>query len=215
MRFTGLLIFCLLSFLSHSQHFTKATDTTKFRIFLPSYWKPGHKAWRILNEKLPLVCEELKDKDLCGDDCNPLYNVILEISEPEVIDYYSNRLYSNNHEFVTLFTFQAAFLLRDNSGNILTRMILADTNEVFRTTRREKLNEYIYSPPPLLSQRRYPGGMSESDILRRVNNPVTNQRPTTYEPTPHSYIRNNKRKLQPTEIDLLEVINKKIELLDR
>ena len=70
-------------------------------------------------------------------------------------------------------------------------------------------------PPPLLSQRRYPGGMSESDILRRVNNPVTNQRPTTYDPTPHSYIGNNKRKLQPTEIDLLEVINKKIELLDR
>ena len=103
----------------------------------------------------------------------------------------------------------------DNSGKILTRMVLTDTNEVFRITHREKLNEYVPSPPRFLSLKRNPTGMSESDILRQVNNSANYQRPTTYETTPYSYIRNNKRKLQPTENDLLEVINQKIELLDR
>ena len=38
------------------QHLS-ATDSGKYRINLPDYWKHGNKIWRILTDKLPLVCE--------------------------------------------------------------------------------------------------------------------------------------------------------------
>lgn len=59
----------------------------KYRIDLPDYWGKGNKAWKILTEKLPIVCEELKDKDLCGDDCKPKYIVRLYVTEPEITGY--------------------------------------------------------------------------------------------------------------------------------
>src|SRR5689334_13486005 len=59
----------------------------KYRINLPDYWGYGNKVWQILTEKLPLVSEELKGKDICGDNCRPKYTVDFYITEPEVIGY--------------------------------------------------------------------------------------------------------------------------------
>jgi hypothetical protein len=60
-------------------------DSNKYRIDLPSYWKPGNKVWKILIDKLPLVCAEIKDKEICGDDCNPAYSFEFEMSDPVIL----------------------------------------------------------------------------------------------------------------------------------
>jgi len=66
---------------------TKKFNETKYRIDLPDFWGKGNKAWKVLTEKLPVICEELQDKDLCGDDCSPKYTVRLYITGPEITGY--------------------------------------------------------------------------------------------------------------------------------
>ncbi|HEY6064248.1 MAG TPA: hypothetical protein VIV35_11600, partial [Chitinophagaceae bacterium] len=41
-------------------------DSNKYRIDLPEYWKPGNRVWKILTDKLPLICDEIKNRELCG-----------------------------------------------------------------------------------------------------------------------------------------------------
>src|SRR5690348_14843925 len=73
-------------FISRSQSLADL-DSNKYRINLPAHWKPGNKIWKILSDKFPTVCDELKNKDLCGDQCNPRYTLELEILEPVVTEY--------------------------------------------------------------------------------------------------------------------------------
>src|SRR5258705_1537851 len=113
----GCFIFFLLSsFLTYGQHLS-ATDTNKYSIHLPDYWRPGNKVWRILNDKLPLVCEELKEKELCGNDCHPKYTIEFEMSEPIINDYQPNHISSGTTsqtwDFVTSYSFKCSLLLFD------------------------------------------------------------------------------------------------------
>lgn len=180
-----------------------AVDTGKYRINLPDYWKPGNRVWRILDEKLPMVCEELKGKELCGDDCMPKYTIEFEMSEPVIYNYYFNHISSNfvytltsrpseTWEFHTFYGFECSLLLLDVQDKVITRFILVDTNEVWRISHRADLESF--SPPP-------PMRIRSAIPLLNMGTPGT---------TPYSYINNNREKLAPTRKDMLTVVDQKI-----
>jgi hypothetical protein len=194
-------------------------DTNKYRIDLPEYWKPGNRVWKILTDKLPLVCNEIKDKELCGDHCNPLYTLEFEMSDPVIFDYLPNHIsstYTNNQfvkpsdtwEIQTLYGFECSLLLRNEKGILITRFILVDTNEVWRIANRVILASY--SPPPIPPNARR---------VRYNRNSVLDAEPS-YLPiipqaaqegeTPYSYINKNREKLTPSYRDMIAVVDRKI-----
>jgi hypothetical protein len=195
-------------------------EPNKYRIDLPEYWKPGDRVWKILTDKLPLVCEEIKDKELCGDNCNPGYTIEFEMSDPVIFEYFPNHIsssYTNNQfrrpsenwEIQTLYGFECSLLLRNERGVLITRFILVDTNEVWIVSNRVTLASY--SPPPI-----------QTDFLRRIRpnrygivdpNPSNQQIiPETGQEgeTPYSYINRNREKLTPTYRDMFAVVDRKI-----
>ena len=194
---------------------TLPISENKYRINLPDYWRNGHKVWKTLADKLPLTCEELKDKELCGDDCNPKYTVELYITEPanfaydfryiqppaytgtrhlgristrertsDRIDpgayynperaYYSRN--SNNWEITTTYDFQGFLILLDENDKVLVKLVLVDTNEVWKLTQAVNMT----------------GRMDFTTL------------------TPQAYVNEHKEKFQPTLYHLLEIIEEKI-----
>jgi hypothetical protein len=207
----------LLSFISAGQQTkSKKINENKFRINLPDYWGYGNKVWQILTEKLPLVCEELKDKDICGDNCNPKYTIDFYITEPELVGYtrykklqmpstntrnlahnmmpgilLSNPAYRYNiqpeyyssaahnwpdekWEITGEYVFQCFLLLKDDTGGIITKLILVDTNEVWSST--------------------YKG-----------------ERPSNFSSqNPDVFFEENKDNFMPVKFELLAIVDKKI-----
>jgi hypothetical protein len=195
-------------------------DSTKYRIDLPEYWKPGNRVWQILTDKLPLVCNEIKDKELCGDQCNPVYRFEFEMSDPVIFEYFPNHIsstYTNNQfgkpsetwDIQTLYGFECSLLLRNDKGELITRFILVDTNEVWSVTNRVTLASY--SPPPIVS-----GAVRR--IRNNRNNPLEpdqNILPTIPQlgqegETPYSYINRNREKLIPAYRDFITIVDRKI-----
>lgn len=195
-------------------------DTNKYRIDLPDYWKPGNRVWKILTDKLPLVCNEIKDKELCGDHCNPLYTLEFEMSGPVIFDYFTNHIssiYTNNQfvkpseiwEIQTLYGFECSLLLRNDKGVLLTRFILVDTNEIWRIGNRVTLASY--SPPPIPANygrriRSNREGMVDPYAASQPSMPAFGQEGET----PYAYINKNREKLTPTYRDMIAVVDRKI-----
>lgn len=183
-----------------------AVDSIKYSIHLPDYWKPGNKIWQVLSDKLPQVCEELKGKQLCGDNCNPAYSIEFEMSEPVINNYYSNHISSGTTsqtwEFVTMYRFTSSLLLVNEKNELLTRFILVDTNEVWRVTHKAVLASYTPTPP----QRIY---MLNNPSLN-TSDPELRHRFGTAGQSPYAYINNHKNKLSPTQRDMLGIIDEKI-----
>ncbi len=209
--------FLLLSVYLSAQTKSLPVKENKYRINLPDYWGKGKKAWQVLSDKLPLICDELKDKELCGDDCNPKYTVELYITEPENLEYYTRdippspytntRYLANNNlnkpgysiydylynpansyyatnggkwKVTTSYSFRCYLLLVDNDQNILSRMILVDTNETWSVTRAlSTLQDGV-------------------DLSTK---------------TPDAIIEGNKDKINPTLKELYAIIDEKILLL--
>jgi hypothetical protein len=208
-------ITCLLSLVFFFSAFSPAqnladTDTGKYRINLPDFWKPGNKIWEILTDKLPLVCEELVNKDLCGDQCNPKYSIEFEMSEPEILDNYFNQISSGHTtdtwQFVTLYSFSSYLLLFNEKDELLTRLTLVDKDEVWRVVRQEALA----ASRPATPSRYYP-------VNRWVNgqNQISQQLQQLFSrpgggQSPHTYFERNKDKLFPNRRDMLGVIDEKI-----
>ena len=210
--FTLLLLFVSFQFQSNAQK-TRSIDTTKYRINLPEYWKPGNKVWRILNNNLPKVCLELANKDLCGDNCQAGYTVDFEVTEPIILDYYSNKISGNRHEIITLYTFQSNLFVRNKDGVITSHIILADTNEVFRLKNTAYINDVISPPtPPKFRLTKNQAGQPEMIMLDQ-RDPSLGSRLTGGE-SPYNYINKNKDKLGPTLTDLYRVIDQKIRSLE-
>jgi hypothetical protein len=192
-------------------------DSNKYRIDLPEYWKPGNRVWKILTDKLPLVCNEIKDKELCGDNCNPLYRLELEMSDPVIFEYFPNHIssiYTNTlttrpsetWEIQTLYGFESSLLLKNNKGEIITRFILVDTNETWRVSNRVTLASY--SPPPIPANfpRRIRGsrnGAIEPGTMDQLITPSIGQEGET----PYAYIFRNKEKLIPAIRDMYAVVD--------
>ncbi len=216
------LIFLAISLFSFSQ--TKAQhlasiDSNKYRINLPDYWKPGQRIWRILSDKLPVVCEDIRDKELCGDDCNPWLRIEFEMSDPVILDYLPNHISSNYAntqlsrpsdlwDIQTTYVFEASLLLMDNNGKIITRFIVVDTNEVWKHSNRITLASYAPAPPPVSYIRRTTPnryGITPDPGYQQLI-PITGQEGIT----PFSYINKNRDKLTPSLKDMLAVIDSKI-----
>jgi hypothetical protein len=194
-------------------------DTNKYRIDLPEYWKPGNRVWKILTDKLPLVCNEIKDKELCGDHCNPLYTLEFEMSDPVIFDYLPNHIssiYTNNQfvkpseiwEIQTLYGFECSLLLRNEKGVLITRFILVDTNEVWRIANRVTLASYAPPPVPVNNARRRVSYRNGADA-EPAYIPIIQQFGQEGE-TPYSYINRNREKLTPTYKDMIAVVDRKI-----
>jgi len=200
----------LLSGAVIAQRKASKPDDTKYRINLPDYWGKHHKVRTTLIDKLPEICEELKEKDVCGDNCNPAWSVDFYITDAVIFDYsvmekftpvlstntqlnvmleqrrmqnpidflrYNNQYISNTNKrtwkITTNYGFQCFLLLRDDTGKIITKLVLTDTNEVWS---------------------------KEHNII--MNNVTTT--------TPQSYIENSYKKLAPFPKDLMEIAEQKI-----
>ncbi len=216
---SGFLFFLQLN--ASSQNLA-SIDTNKYRINLPDFWKPGNKIWEILSDKLPIVCEEIRDKELCGDDCNPRYTIEFEMSMPVVIDYQANHIlssYANNQtsrptetwDIQTIYAFESSLLLTNEKGEYIKRFIIVDVNESWRISSRITLNSYAPPPPLVLYNRRpAPSRFGIVDPLSNFSNqqliPITGQEGET----PFAYIAKNKKKLAPTFRDMFIVIDQKI-----
>jgi hypothetical protein len=204
-----LSILCFVNATTDAQTLA-AVDTGKYRINLPDYWKPGNKVWRVLTDKLPLVCEELADKELCGDRCNPRYSIEFEMSEPEIVDYYSHRISSDRRtdtwEIVTLYRFSSSLYLFDENDKPLTRLILVGKDEIWRVSQKISLASFKPSSPMQIYVAPVGGQPMSSDQLRMqqiAGAAVPGQ-------SPHHYINNNKDKLSPTRQNMLGIIDEKI-----
>jgi hypothetical protein len=81
------LVFCFITSVVFSQKTLKDTDENKYRINLPEYWGKGYKYLRILNTILSEQVDVLKDKELCGDECNTGYRVEVYITNPKMEEY--------------------------------------------------------------------------------------------------------------------------------
>jgi len=195
-------------------------DTNKYRIDLPEYWKPGNRVWKILTDKLPLVCNEIKDKELCGDHCNPLYTIVFEMSAPVIFDHLPNHIssiYTNNQfvkpseiwEIQTRYGFECSLLLRNEKGVIITRFILVDTNEIWTVAKRVTLASYSSPPIPTNSIRRARYNRNNVPDAEPAYLPIMPQAAQEGE-TPYAYINRNREKLTPTYSDMIAVVDRKI-----
>ncbi len=88
-----LLVISCISLTTTAQQTSEKIDTNKYRINLPDYWEKGNKVWKVLNDRLPAICEELINKDLCGDDCNPKYSIELYITEPYIQEFRYSKVF--------------------------------------------------------------------------------------------------------------------------
>jgi hypothetical protein len=206
-----MLIFSFFISIVSSAQKLSDVDTGKYSIHLPDYWKRGNKIWQILNDKLPLVCEELKDKELCGDNCNPKYSIEFEMSEPVVFDYYPSHVFSDKEtetwDIITWYGFTASLLLLNEKNELLTKFILVDTNEVWKVSNRVKLASYRPSPPmkiykldPKYTAMNY---LVDNQYIPKGSVGISGE-------TPYSYINNNKGSLYPTQRGMLSIIDEKI-----
>ncbi len=193
-------------------------NANKYRLNLPSYWKPGNKVWQILTDKLPEVCEELKDKELCGDNCNPKYTLEFYMSAPYIHDYYPNHISSDNNpnrptevwDFVTYYSFQCYLLLFDNKNNkLLTKVVITDTGDVWQVKTRATLLSFA-PPSPYRFGLRSIGANSQAPQGYNLNSNVP---VSQVGQTPYSFINSNKEKLLPAEKDMLAVVDDKIRSL--
>ncbi|MEO7923779.1 MAG: hypothetical protein ABIR30_08870 [Chitinophagaceae bacterium] len=198
-------------------------DTNKYRINLPDYWKPGNKVWQILVDKLPHVCDELKDKELCGDNCNPRYFIEFEMSPPAVFSHsynhisadYTNTVYkkpTDSWDFNTHYSFECYLLLFDEKDKLLTKFIVVDSMEEWTVTHRVTLAAYAPPPTQMLPVRRNWASRNASSISstdyalsNQANFPAVGQEGQT----PFSYINANSDRLWPTNKDLFLVVDRK------
>ncbi len=190
-------------------------DTNKYSIHLPDYWRPGNKIWKILTDKLPLVCEQLKEKELCGDYCHPAYTIEFEMTEPFINNYYPNHVLSastsQTWDFITVYSFECSLLLFNEKDKLLTRFILVDTDETWTLTNRASLPSYI----PITQPKIYVG----SNLIRQTTAASISMEQQarglggTEGQTPYDFINRNKEALAPARKDLLAVVDKKIRSL--
>jgi len=159
-----------------------------------------------------MICEEIKDKELCGDDCNPRYTIELEVYEPLATnyDYYCTNLASNSPfrdwVFLTYYNFQSSFLLLNEKRELITRFILVDTTETWMVRKKESFQlqpEITYSASRVILS---------TYTLNRAQNPMSPRLLVRYRDTinPAEYVDKNRQTLLPSDAELFAIIEKKI-----
>jgi hypothetical protein len=197
-------------------------DSNRYSIELPAYWKTGNKVWRILNDKLPLICPEVKNKDLCGEQCNPALKFTLHTSPVSVIDYNyhpssvvsTSNTQGDNYEFVTHYKFKSWLELRNAKGELLVQLILVDENEDWTCSHMAIMPSSIQqasSMPKLVRQRS--GNTTVLVFDDRALNSGTIATPVSDQTNPDSYIQKHRKDLMPTERAIFDIIDGKFRAL--
>lgn len=168
-----IFILLVVTITAQSQKSLKVSEN-KFKLELYKVWGKSHAVSKKLLEKLPEICPELKDFEICGDDCNPEYTVEFFMSDPTVFEYRLQRTAgfpntntrnlvqypiarlnfpeqqispnnvlqpsSEKWTIVSSYFFQSFLLLRNRNNEIITKLVLVDTNEVWQTLRSSVIN---------------------------------------------------------------------------
>jgi hypothetical protein len=194
------------------QNKLSAVNENKYRINLPDYWGKGNKVWGVLTDKLPLVCEELKDKDLCGDNCKPKYVVDFYISEPEVTGYSIYRV----PQYASTNTRLLATPIPVMTSSTYIPPAIVNNQRAYSPPESLKLvTEYQFQCFLILKN-------EKDSILTKLilvdtnevwfsdyNGKDVNEWPYSLE-NPASFIEKNKEKLFPNKFELLAIADKKI-----
>ncbi len=120
----------------------------RYKLDLPRTWmKP--KIIKAVTEVLPLVLEELKDKDFCTD-CKGTYTVQLLVDSPYIKsrNNISNGYSSNNvlhYTMEIIYQFRSTLGLFDTSGNLLTELVLVAPEEEHAKRSAIQMNQMTYS----------------------------------------------------------------------
>ena len=197
-----------------------ATDTGKYRLLLPAYWKPGSKVWRILDEKLPHWCPELQGKELCGDDCNPAYRVEFFMTGPAIQNFTASHIAttttSQTWNIVTNYSFECSLLLFTKDNKLLTRVILIGQEEEWKKNNRAEwadnsrqpayIQKAVIVPPPGT-----PANPAYQNYL--IQQQLNSMQQITRTMTPNDYIRSNTEALYPTQQDLFGLADTRIRSL--
>jgi hypothetical protein len=217
MKTSTLLTSCFLLFsmslFAQTQTKTKSlrVSENKYKINLPDHWGKGNKVWQVLTDKLPLVCEELKDKELCGDDCNPKYTVELYLTDAEDLEYYTTK--TTPPAFTS--TRHLANITRQNSG-VYEIPYNPEKTYYAQNSNTWKVNTFYSFRCYLLLVDK------EEKIITRMILVDTNEVWNVYRSinlsnsgdfstkTPDEFIEKNKEKVNPTLKELYAIIEQKI-----
>ncbi len=200
--------------LTYGQRTLNETDDNKYSINLPSYWKKNSKAVRILGDKLPEICEELKDKELCGDDCNPGYTIEFYLTVPEALGQYISKSASDADRGINPVTgkvYITSAQLISPANAIPARVQPANYNGI---NGWEITTDYSFQCFLLLRDK-------EEKIISRLvlvdtnevwstKHTVTRENGAFSEQNPLIYIDKNKEKMMPTFYQLLAIADNKI-----
>jgi hypothetical protein len=154
------------------------------------------------------VCDELKGKEICGDDCKPKYTLEFYLSEPIVIDFKANPIASTHltrsYNIVTSYAFECALILFDEKDRLITRINLVDLDDTWTVTHRAELQ----NGQPNFPIRQVLGTSNPA----QPGGPFIYGAPNMYYPagrqaqTPYSYIREHEADLYPTRSDMLNAV---------
>lgn len=209
-----LLVISCISLTATAQQASEKIDTNKYRINLPDYWGKGHKVWNILIDRLPEICPELSNKDLCGDDCKTRYSVELYLTNPVIEDYkytnYGTSVPSNTRpgSFNPVFDPtgkmvslpMATMINLTQSGNKDVKMTLSSYYSFECYLLLVENNEKIITKMVLVDP-------TELWSKRKNFNNAYNNRPGI---APEQIIEKNKDEVTPTEKDLFNIVENKI-----
>lgn len=205
----------MLSFSAASQKTNSQVKENKYRINLPEYWGKGNKVWKILTDKLPQACEELKNKELCGDNCNPAYTVDFYMTEPEVTDYNKVNVNPTPSTNTQRGSYAPNAAERTNYVAGLPAPYSYYKNDVISNNNWKITVVYNFQCYLLLRDR-------EDKIITRIILVDTNENWSKMQivnlsqgsnfnaQTPENYIEKNKDKLAPTLNELFAIIDDKL-----
>lgn len=129
-------------------------DSGKYSIHLPDYWKPGSPIWKVLADRLPAVCEKLKGKELCKDNCDPEYSIEFEMTDPIVSTYKPGTILLSKYlppygTEIQTFSFECSLLLKNKENEVLDKLIMIDPNEEWLLIEPENVTFAMNTPKTL------------------------------------------------------------------
>ncbi|HEV7782548.1 MAG TPA: hypothetical protein VGO58_14840 [Chitinophagaceae bacterium] len=200
----------LLSVCLSAQKKSLPVNERKYSINLPDYWGKGNKVWQVLIDKLPLVCEELKDKEVCGDDCNPKYTVELYLTEPGDYEYYNKVVnpapYTNTRHLAS--TSVSANPLNRNTPYNPEREYYSRSGNTWKITTTYNFQAFLVlvdNNEKVLTKM----VLIDTDELWQIARTV-NLSGEFNAHAPSRYIEDNKEKVTPTLFDLFAIVEEKI-----
>lgn len=208
--------------------FSQTVSPNKYRIDLPQNLNFSKGFTTRLIDILPILSSKLKNKDVCGDDCNSLYHVSIEISQFKNLgqDYqlastslsqFANSSYET-YAVYSHFSFESSLII-DSAGVIVERIQVVDTSEQWSANFSEKIRIADKDNPHVNNIKIKQNATLPVDINTSIYNnnlsATALQNNSTAETSPISYLYNNRIRYTVESKHLIDVIEKKINSLKK